>query len=84
MERAVRTKSLPSETSIEARVMRASGATTNSAMLSAGKISCLKLAHHPSKSPASRKSINRKPVRLGGSDAKMSTRPVGSGASPSK
>ena len=80
----MRTKSLPSETSIEARVMRASGATTNSAMVSAGRINCLKAAHHPSKSPASRKSISRKPVRDGGSEAKISTRPVGSGASPSR
>jgi hypothetical protein len=37
-ERAVRTKSLPSETSIEARVMRANGAITNSAMVTAGRI----------------------------------------------
>src|SRR5437667_307849 len=41
--------------------MRASGATTNSAMLSAGRMSCLKAAHHPSTSPARRKSISRKP-----------------------
>ena len=83
-ERAVRTKSLPSETSIEARVIRASGAITNRAMLTAGRISCLQAAHQPSTSPASRKSIDRKPVRDGGSDVKTSIRPVGSGASPSR
>jgi hypothetical protein len=67
MARAVRMKSLPSEASIEARVIRASGASTNSAMVQAGRISCLNAAHQPSKSPASAKSISRKPVCAGGS-----------------
>jgi hypothetical protein len=80
----VRTKSLPSDTSIEARVMRASGAITNSAMVKAGNINWRAAAHQPSRSPASRKSMIKKPVREGGSVVKTSTRPVGSGASPSR
>ena len=37
--------------------MRASGATTNSASVNAGRINCLKAARKVSKSPASRQSI---------------------------
>ena len=55
--RAVRMKSLPSTASIEARVMRASGASTNSAMVKAGSRSCANAAHQPSQSPVSAKSI---------------------------
>jgi hypothetical protein len=50
-------KSLPSTDSIEARVMRAIGASTKIAMVSVGRISCLKLAHHSDASPASAASI---------------------------
>ena len=37
--------------------MRARGASTNSAMVPAGRMSWVKAAHHPSQSPVSAKSI---------------------------
>ncbi len=81
----MRMKSLPSTLSIAARVMRrASGASTNNAMVSAGSTSCPAAARQPSQSPTSRKSISRKPVMSGGLAANTSMRPVGSGATPSR
>ncbi len=52
LARAVRMKSLPRTPSMEARVMRASGAMTKSAIVTAGRASCLRQALKVSKSSA--------------------------------
>ena len=57
LARAVRTKSEASTASIEARVMRAIGASEKMPSVSAGRMSCLRLATKSSKSPAIRLSM---------------------------
>jgi hypothetical protein len=57
LARAVRTKSEPSTESIDARVMRATGASEKIPSVSAGRMSCLRLAMKVSPSPAMRLSI---------------------------
>ena len=57
LARAVRTKSEESTASMEARVMRAIGASEKMASVSAGRMSCLRAATNSSPSPAMRLSI---------------------------
>ena len=57
LARAVRTKSDASTASIEARVMRAIGASEKIASVRAGRMSCSRLATNTSPSPAIRLSI---------------------------
>ena len=53
---AVRMKSLLRTASMDARVIRASGASTNSAMVQAGSSNCENAAHQPLQSPTIAKS----------------------------
>jgi len=57
LARAVRTKSDASTASMEARVMRAIGASEKMPSVSAGRISCLRLAQNTSQSRAMMLSI---------------------------
>ena len=70
--------------SIEARVMRISGAITNRPSVSEGSASCLALAQNDSRSRASRLSTRNKPVIAGGGENETSMRPSGAGAMPSR
>ena len=83
LARAVRTNSDARVASIEARVMRASGAKANTASVAAGMTICARAARNTSPCPATALSIRKKPVRRGGSVRKLSSRPSGAGAQPS-
>ena len=77
-------KSADSTDSIDARVMRAIGASTKMAIVSTGRISCFRLAHHIAASPASAVSTRYSPVIVGGGENIGSSRPIGDGAQPSR
>ena len=68
LARAVRTKSLDSAVSIEARVMRASGASENSASDSAGNSNCDNDARNSVRFPASKLSMRKIRSRAGGGE----------------
>jgi hypothetical protein len=80
----VRRYSEDSACSIEARVMRAIGASVNSASVSEGSSSCLIADQAVPHSKAIRLSNTRKPVTCGGVMCIRSSRPNGAGATPSR
>ena len=62
LARAVRTKSELNTCSIDARVMRAMGASTKIAIVSVGSTISLNAAHHSARSPASKPPSQRSPA----------------------